>query len=68
MNNIRLEKIAPAFYIGPGGLEYFCLAEFLSGRKLPDHTLLKLVVIEDLLRALPGIRMLESLDGYEIGD
>jgi len=60
MTSTPLRQVDDCFYLDEAGQIYFSVANFLSVNALPNHPLLKLVVIEELLNIFPEVQIIDS--------
>jgi hypothetical protein len=59
MTSTRLKKVDDCFYLDESGQIYFSVSNFLRVNDLPNHPLLKIVVIEELLDIFPEAEILD---------
>jgi hypothetical protein len=59
MTSTRLKKVDDCFYLDESGQIYFSVSNFLRVNDLPNHPLLKIVVIEELLDVFPEAEILD---------
>jgi hypothetical protein len=59
MTFTRLKKLDDCFYLDESGQIYFSVSNFLRVNDLPNHPLLKIVVIEELLDVFPEAEILD---------
>ena len=56
---MRLPWLDDCFYLDESGQIYFSVSNFLRVNDLPNHPLLKIVVIEELLDVFPEAEILD---------
>jgi hypothetical protein len=60
MTSRRLKKVDDCFYLDDIGQIYFSVSNLLQVNGLPDHPVLRAVVIEELSDMFPEVQILED--------